>query len=586
MPTGIHDQESVKNLNIRRTWIKEQVAHIKDQYDYQSVGEAFQALVFSLLFDVDYDAILPEEIVDGGQDKQIDIIKIDDDEGRGYAHIYIIQAKNTAGFSSNTLIQMRNGLSWIFERPRSDYHNIGNHAFANKIDEIRQLRIDYGASNIEVSVFFVTTGNTQDLSHEFLQEKKVLMDTYSNLGFSDFSFQEIGALELVEVLNESERAKRQIDVDISIVYDVNRPSLLQYSTRDTRALICTVTGRELARVASEEPRDAIFDLNVRPFYGSRGRVNRDILSTCTSDESFRFWFLNNGVTMTCDRFDLVTDPDDPQVKVYNAQIVNGCQTSATLREALEREELRDDVRVLLRIYATDNSNLTDRITLTTNNQNRITVRDLRANDKVQVDIQRVMLESFGYYYERKNKQYRKFKGERKKRIVPNSKAAQAYLAIVRKKPSIARGYLGKIWSDYYREVFENATVGDLLASYLIYKHCYREARNARRNTSLPRKEIEVEVYGVFHLARICGNLLLDDKWGKENSKTVKAFISQLEDNDELLVNAYTTAFEMLLQIRNEDLEEHPNPTLYFKAGESQKKLAQILSERSASTARA
>jgi hypothetical protein len=204
---------------------------------------------------------------------------------------------------------------------------------------------------------------------------------------------------------------------------------------------------------STDPRDAIFDLNVRPFYGSRGRVNSDILATCTSDESSRFWFLNNGVTMTCDTLDWTGDPDEPIIKVQNAQIVNGCQTSVTLREAWEKGDLREDVRVLLRVYATDNPGLADRITLTTNNQNRITDRDLRANDGVQVDIQTRMEDLYGYYYERKNKWYKGLRGSQKRRVVPNYKATQAYLAVVRFKPSIARGYLGKIWSDYYREIF-------------------------------------------------------------------------------------------------------------------------------------
>ena len=70
------------------------------------------------------------------------------------------------------------------------------------------------------------------------------------------------------------------------------------------------------------------------------------------------------------------------------------------------EKLQDDVRVLVRVYATDTPDLVQRITLTTNSQNRITDRDLRANDRVQVDIQKVKREKYQYLYERKNKEYR------------------------------------------------------------------------------------------------------------------------------------------------------------------------------------
>lgn len=576
MPHSNGTESAVRNLTIRQTWLEDQVADILSQYDCERPHEAFQALAMGLLFDLDYDAIQPYEIVGGGQEKQIDVIRIDDDQDRGFAHIHIMQAKYRRGFGSNTVIMIRNGLDWIFERPRTEYEALDNQALVNRIGEIRQLRLDYGTSSIAVSVYHVTTGDTQGLSDEYLGERKILVDKYSNVGFSEFNFHELGAFELVELLNAIERAGRRIDVDVSVVYDVNMPSLIQYSTGDTKALICTVTGSELARVASAEPRDAIFDLNVRPFYGSRGRVNKDILHTCTSEGASRFWFLNNGITMTCDRFDVNRDPDETSVKVVNAQIVNGCQTTVTLREASERGELRDDVRILLRIYATDNPRLAELITLTTNSQNRITDRDLRSNDVVQIDIQRFMEENYGYFYERKNKQYRGYRGEQKKRIVPNYRAAQSYLAIVRHRPSMARGYLGKIWSDFYKEIFDNATVHDLLASFLIHRYCEKKARSASRDASLPRVKTEVAVYGTFHLARICGYLLFRDQWRMRAREPIETFIGQMENDEEALADVYDKAFGILVPIREQSAEEHPNPALYFKAGDVQKRIAQTL----------
>ena len=96
------------------------------------------------------------------------------------------------------------------------------------------------------------------------------------------------------------------------------------------------------------------------------------------------------------------------------------------------------------------------------NQNKVTDRDLRANDPVQRDIEKVMLAKYDHHYERKNKQHKSVRGPAKKKIVPSPKAAQAYLAIARRKPSNARGYLGAIWSDFYEEIFSNASVPDLL----------------------------------------------------------------------------------------------------------------------------
>ena len=296
---------------------------------------------------------------------------------------------------------------------------------------------------------------------------------------------------------------------------------MDFAQGDTKALVCTVSGSDIAKAAQTQPRDSIFDLNVRPFYGTKGKVNRDILATGTSDEAIRFWFLNNGVTMVCDTFDFNRDPDEPRVRITNAQIVNGCQTTVAIREAFEDGALDPRVKLLLRVYATNNPGLVEKITLTTNNQNKITDRDLRANDPVQRDIEKVMLENYDHYYERKNKQHRSVRGLEKKKIVPSPKAAQAYLAVVRGKPSNARGYLGAIWSDFYEEIFKSASVADLLLAYKLLHYCREQAKLAKRDTILSPRELACRVYGAFHIARVMGANLMSDKWGHSNLATVE-----------------------------------------------------------------
>jgi hypothetical protein len=140
---------------------------------------------------------------------------------------------------------------------------------------------------------------------------------------------------------------------------------------------------EIAKLVNDHPDGSIFDLNIRRFLGTLGGVNRDIFSTCSNVESsYEFWFLNNGITIVCDQFDPVTDLDNPHVKLKNLQIVNGCQTATTLALAQREGRLSQDVRVLTRIYETSDPTLVSRIVLTTNNQNQIKSRDLRANDPV------------------------------------------------------------------------------------------------------------------------------------------------------------------------------------------------------------
>jgi hypothetical protein len=410
----------IDNIKIRQNWIDEESEAVANEYKVKA-DEGFMLLSASLLLNCVVDEIEPEDIVDGGQDKQIDFIHINDNQDKGCAEITIAQCKNKRSFESNIVIQMRNGLDWIFERPKQEVLELNNEQFKQHIFEIRELRRDYGAANLEINVYHITNGDKSQLSPEYLSESHILKNKYSSLDFASFRFDQLGANELVELLNYSDKSNRKIDIDIPVVYDVNRPSLMQFSQGDTKSIVCTVAGEALAIASSQEPRDAIFDLNVRPYYGSTGKVNKEIWSTCTDQDSSRFWFLNNGVTMICDSFDFTSDPDMPILKIKNAQIVNGCQTTVTIREAYEKKSLKSDTRVLLRVYATDNPTLVEKITLTTNNQNKITDRDLRANDPVQSDIQQLMRDKYGYFYERKNKQFRGLRGPDKKKIVHSQK---------------------------------------------------------------------------------------------------------------------------------------------------------------------
>jgi hypothetical protein len=146
-------------------------------------------------------------------------------------------------------------------------------------------------------------------------------------------------------------------------------------------------------------------LNIRRFLGTRGSVNRDIFSTCSNVESsYEFWFLNNGITIVCDQFDPVTDPDNPHVKLKNLQIVNGCQTALRSPWRSAKAGYPQDVRVITRIYETSDPALVSHIVLTTNNQNQIKSRNLRANDPVQLDMEEGF-RNYRFLYERKPRQH-------------------------------------------------------------------------------------------------------------------------------------------------------------------------------------
>ena len=175
------------------------------------------------------------ELVDGGQDKQIDLISIYEEED-GSADIYILQGKNTHSFSSNSLIGMKNGLHWLFQTPREELEMLGNTALRDKISEFRAVQSTHGPSNIRLFVRFIANGHTAGLSDEYQQEATKLVSEYDNETYDRFDFQTIGSDELVELLNRSERQSRRVDGTVEIRYDTNNPSLIKYHAQGLKRL--------------------------------------------------------------------------------------------------------------------------------------------------------------------------------------------------------------------------------------------------------------------------------------------------------------------------------------------------------------
>jgi hypothetical protein len=538
-----------------------------------TADECFLRFVFSIVANVSYDELDPTDVVDGGQDKQLDVVIVDEDANAGTASVRILQTKNSDSFSSNALIQMANGLAWIFERPRSEYEQLANQLLVQRIREIREIRSRLGPSNLQVEAYFITKGSTATISDEFKQELGTIITKYSG-GFGSFTFYVWGADEIVEQLNLIEKTERRIDDSLEIVYYVNRPSIMEYDSGGIRGVVCSVPGREIARLVHGDREKSVFDRNIRQFLGERGRVNPQILLTSADPtESRLFWFLNNGITIICDRFDIVHDPDNPKIILSNLQIVNGCQTSVSLSRAFERGELQDDVRVLVKIFQAADQAFVDRLVLTTNNQNTISSRDLKANDSVQRDYQRAFKDGFGLLYERKANEFRGLPFVERRRVVSNERVAQAYLAIVRKRPTIARTQRYRIWGpDLYEGIFPSTSVERHVLAYLIYAYCQRQKVGAvdgmSRAATVPTSLVKngVLVYGGFHIARTVARLYTGTENWNDTTRVV-TWIEQVRSTPEVLRPHYEAAVDLLTRIVSKHPDMVEELSNVFKASE-------------------
>ena len=530
-------------MNLRQQLIQDRTETVAKAFTVPN-DKAFVRLTHSIITGVSLHAFDQADLVDGGQDKQIDTISIiqDDDE----ATVHIISAKNVDSFSSNAIIQMRNGLDWIFNKQKADVQSLSNIKFKDRINDLRSALSGLGYSNVSIEVVFVTNGLTSELSGEFDQERKHILDQYDNGTFAKFSFEPWGADELISRLNALEKRNKKIDANVPIRYDANNPSLIKYHAEGLKGLICSTSAKEIAKIVLGDTTGVIFDSNIRRFLGTRGAVNSDILRTCSDTSiSHQFWFLNNGITVICDSFDPVTDPDNAHVKIKNMQIVNGCQTASALAIAEKNGKLAPDTRIMLRIYEAADAQLVDRIVLTTNNQNKISSRDLRANDKMQVDMQEAFLRH-NLHYERKVNQYGP--DVPTDRIVVNEVVAQSYLGIVLKRPSDARRRKYKVWGEQYDKIFGGQVVEPYVIATLLHRAVASWLLASGVTDSKNDVRRKLANNGAFHVARVAAFLWREtDNW-QLPSEVLNTQIQTLENDAGSLDSIFTSALDVLVSI--------------------------------------
>ena len=245
----------------------------------------------------------------------------------------------------------------------------------------------------------------------------------------------------------------------------------------SRILVGRISVTEIAGLISRHG-DRLLERNIRRYLGLQGnRVNEAIRLTLETPERSNFYFYNNGITLTCDKFSYnALQEGDYQVKVENLQIINGGQTCMTIFQTMRQATLLPEpteAYVLLRLYQlpSDNEDLVQKITFATNSQNPVDLRDLRANDEIQRRLE-IDISQLGFSYRRK----RSDSGLRPLDIT-SGVAAEAILSVWRHRPHQAKFFTREHFGRLYGEIFSHSLNG---SQVILAVQLYRIAENRRK----------------------------------------------------------------------------------------------------------
>lgn len=429
-------------------------AYLDPENGIDKPQKAFPILMVSTLLNVS-DEEAEDAITDGSMDRGVDAVYVDDRDGRNSIHIFQFKYADTfentkKNFPSNEIDKLVSFFEDLLDLNKS-LEKTCNPILWNKIKEIWAA---LEKSNPSIEVHFC--GNTMEMQ---IGEKE-----RANSSLSKYKYFNVHHHSLDTIVNYFvERKNSIIDEQLQIV----DKDYFDRTDGSIRGLICTVEASEIVRIITnpenpKEVRKEIFNDNVRVYLSRTNKINRRIIETALSDRSPLFWYLNNGITVTCDSFSYIKGKRAPLVELKNIQIVNGGQTSNALFEAsLNSEEGLEDVLILVRIIETKSQPVSLAIAESTNSQTPIKSRDLRSNDDIQKKLEEAF-EGMGLFYDRKDGQH---SNQPKNVRIDALSAGQAHLAYSLDLPEVAKKDRGRIFSDLYETVFTDELMADdLLAS--------------------------------------------------------------------------------------------------------------------------
>jgi len=420
-------------------------------------------------------SLSPEEITDsitdGPNDRGVDGVFIDDRDDKNVIHLF--QFKHTPKFSkaknhfpSSEIDKILSFCSDVLNE-NDGMKDTCNPALWKKVQDIWAA-----LERRDPSFCIHFCGNMRSMVETQQDRINTAVAEYGSFSVFHHSLDSI-----VQMFLDKKRA--QIDATMQVV-DKN---YFERTDGNIRGLIATFEATEIINLIADpddptKVRPEAFNDNVRIYLTQKNNVNKKIFATALSDKNSEFWYLNNGITLTCDTFSYQPGKRSPKIALTNVQIVNGGQTSNALFEAHRKEPDKvQDVLVLGRIYETRTRDITSEIAEATNSQTPINTRDLHSNDEVQKKLEESFLDQ-GFFYERKARQHA---DQPKKKRVDALAAGQALLAYSLCLPEVAKKDRARVFRDLYDSVFNNErTTQHLLVPLRLYEEIQGQKRELQK----------------------------------------------------------------------------------------------------------
>ncbi|AWZ03335.1 AIPR protein [Streptomyces sp. ICC1] len=433
--------------------------------------------------------------------------------------LWLVQAKREKSFTETAIDLAASSTRRLLdlEETEEDLLELYGAELVTNVSRFRRTLTTIATRNpqVEVRFSYVSRGEVSDVNSKVEKKARDLESAFAakftgGVGKVEF----IGASELWQRSNQVRSYTLELPYTESITHGASH--------------IALVTLRDYLGFISDEEgalRRHIFDWNVRDYEGGV-EVNREIRDSLLDHSAPQFWWLNNGVTITCSRAWTVGG------KVFSlddVQIVNGLQTSHTVHEALRDLQHQEPNHpsfsglIQVRILKTNNMEERDKVIRATNRQTKVHDASLHATDDNQRKIEAFFLEHDWFYDRRKN--YYRNLGKPANRIIGIPLLAQALAAMGFSEPHSARSRPSSLLKSpsNYRKYFSTTTP---LPVYLWLARQQRVVDEFLANDVHPSERTDLR----FHLAMLSAAELLGS--AVHNPQQLRKLSEQESHSDE------------------------------------------------------
>ncbi|VAW32710.1 possible abortive infection phage resistance protein [hydrothermal vent metagenome] len=487
----IIDQRIRKIRDDRPEWFTEDKS---EEEKKRNLSKSFLILGIASVLEIDiteaYDCV-----TEGGGDAGIDGMYIEGTIDYEFTVVlfqskYHFNLEKAYNFPDNAILRVVNSIGVLFN-PKKDV--VLNSLIKPKIEEIRSLIMDGYIPTVKC----ILLNNGKEWQQEGNQHIANAKFPPNQVSFSHYNHEDISKqLQSTKPINES--------------ISLNGKSIIE-DFDFKRVLVGKVSVAEIGMLMKRHG-DSLLEKNIRKYLGlNKNRVNQSIQNTLLNDDRRKdFYFFNNGITMLCSDFSHnALMSENWQLHIKDLQIINGGQTVKTILQVISENPRVDfsNTTVLLRLYEvstddTASNTLTTDITIATNSQTPVDLRDLRANDSLQQQLC-LAIKDLGFEYLAK-------KGlgssSSTSKSIPSSVAAESIYSTWKRKPQLAKFKRRELFGKFYDDVFKDINGAQLIIAVLIYRHCDIN----RKKTELISKYRHIP-YSNYFMAMLCSELILEQQ---------------------------------------------------------------------------